>query len=211
MKRLAAILASLSLAFFILASSVMLTLSMKWTYSLSQAEIDQGPYSLSQATIKHNYDNLIDYMFAGPDTKLTFQELPMSPQGEFHFVEVKNLFKFAFNGMIASGAVALLLGIYLIRERSYSFLNWGSFLVFLIPALLSIPVLIDFNATFIKFHEIVFSNNYWIFDPAKDPIILYLPESLFLKNTIIILILIVVWVTLIQLLRHFLSKHSRRI
>lgn len=145
-------------------------------------------------------------MFAGPSETLRFEVLPMSIPGEIHFKEVKALFKFAFNGMILSGIVALIAGGYLISQRKLAFLNKGSLLVLLIPALLSIPVLIDFNATFIKFHEIAFSNNYWIFDPALDPIIRYLPESLFMKNTIIILFLIVIWIFVIQLIRRALQK-----
>lgn len=210
MKRIATILASFSLAFFILTASVMLTLSMKWTYRLSRADIVQVEYNLTDRQIEENYNNLIDYMFAGPSEKLEFLGLPMSPQGEFHFKEVKDLFKFAFNGMLASGGLALVLGGWLIVRKRYSFLNWGSLLVFLIPALLSIPVLIDFNTTFIKFHEIAFSNDYWIFDPALDPIIRYLPQSLFLKNTVIILLIIVLCIALIQALRVSLQKKRGR-
>lgn len=210
MKRIATALASLSLAFFILTSSVMLTLSIKQTYSLSKKDIVQVEYNLTDREIDQNYSNLIDYMFAGSDANLAFETLPMSPQGEFHFKEVKDLFKFAYNGMILSGIVALVCGAYLIYHKKFSFLTKGSILVFIIPAILSIPVLINFNATFIKFHELVFSNDYWIFDPAVDPIIRYLPESLFLKNTLIILWIIVFWVVMIQLLRRFSQKKWSR-
>lgn len=206
MKRILTILAGLSLAFFILTSSVMLTLSMKDTYKLSQDEIIQRHYQLDEATIKQNYDGLIDYMFKGPDAKLSFQGLPMSQQGEIHFKEVKDIFQFFFKGMLITGAISLLLGAWLIREKQLGFLNLGSLLVFLVPAILSVPVLIDFNWTFTKFHELAFSNDYWIFDPRLDPIIDYLPESLFLKNTLIILAIIIVWVLLLQLLRKLLKN-----
>ncbi|MFZ2258705.1 MAG: TIGR01906 family membrane protein [Clostridiaceae bacterium] len=206
MKRIVTILASLSLAFFILTSSVMLTLSIKQTYRLSKEDIVQVEYNLTDQQIDKNYNNLIDYMFAGSEATLKFDTLPMSPQGEFHFMEVKNLFKFAFFGMILSGVIALVCGAYLISQRNFLFLTKGSILVFIIPAILSIPVLINFNATFIKFHELVFSNDYWIFDPRVDPIIRYLPESLFLKNTLIILWFIVLWVVLIQLFRRYTQK-----
>lgn len=206
MNRLSTVLAALCLAFFILTSSVMLTLSFKNTYALSRGEIIEAEYRLDEETIRYNYNHLIDYMFSGPDAKLSFRELPMSPEGEFHFMEVKAIFRFFFTGMVISGIAALSLGFYLVRRRSLAFLNAGSVLVFLIPAILSIPVLIDFNKTFLLFHEIAFSNDYWIFDPAKDPIIRYLPESLFLKNTLIILILIVLWIILVQVIRKTLKR-----
>ena len=206
MKRFATLLAGLSLAFFILTSSVMLTLSIKSTYALSLDDIIQVEYQLDESTMRTNYDGLIDYMFQGPDARLSFQELPMSPQGEFHFWEVKNIFQFFFRGMILSGVLSLVLGIWLSRRGEYHFLDLGSVLVFLVPALLAVPVLIDFNATFIKFHELVFSNDYWIFDPRIDPIIRYLPESLFLKNTLIILAFILVWILLVRLIRRALKR-----
>lgn len=206
MKRFATLLAGLSLAFFILTSSVMLTLSIKSTYALSLDDIIQVEYQLDESTMRTNYDGLIDYMFQGPDARLSFQELPMSPQGEFHFWEVKNIFQVFFRGMILSGVLSLVLGIWLSRRGEYHFLDLGSVLVFLVPALLAVPVLIDFNATFIKFHELAFSNDYWIFDPRIDPIIRYLPESLFLKNTLIILAFILVWILLVRLIRRALKR-----
>ena len=108
--------------------------------------------------------------------------------------------------MVISGLISLFLGAWLNRNKDLGFLNLGSLLVFLVPAILSIPVLINFNWTFTKFHELAFSNDYWIFDPRLDPIIDYLPESLFLKNTLIILAIIVVWILLLQLLRKLLKN-----
>lgn len=206
MKKFQTILTAITMAFFILTSSVILTLSMKWTYSLSQNDIHQVEYNLDQKTIKSNYDGLIDYMFQDGQTKLSFKELPMSPQGEIHFKEVKDLFKFAYYGMIFSGLLTLILGYNLYKLKTVEFLKYGSFLVFLIPAILAIPILSNFEKTFITFHELAFSNDYWIFDPAIDPIIRYLPESLFMKNAIIILILIVLMVVLSMLLRKALKK-----
>ena len=37
--------------------------------------------------------------------------------------------------------------------------------------LLAIPIAVDFNKCFILFHEIMFSNDYWIFNPQLDPVI----------------------------------------
>lgn len=210
MKKPLTLVAGLALAFFILTSSVMLTLSLKATYTWSQPEIRQVEYQLDDATIRRNYDHLIDYMFQSKEARLSFSGLPMSPQGEIHFMEVKDIFQFFFKGMIVSGILSLILGAYLIRQQHPEFLTLGTLLVFLVPALLAVPVLIDFNATFIKFHELAFSNDYWIFDPRLDPIIRYLPESLFLKNTLVILAFILLWILLIQILRKLLKRKMRR-
>lgn len=211
LKLILTILTGVSLAFFILTSSVMLTLSMKWTYRLSRDDIIQVEHQLDEATIVHNYDTLIDYMFAGPDTRLTFRELPMSPEGEFHFWEVKVIFQNFFRAMLISGFITLLISAVLIRERDLRFLNLGSILVFLVPALLAIPVALNFDRAFVMFHEIAFSNDYWIFDPVRDPIIRYLPQSLFLKNTLIILVIIIFWIFLIQGLKKRLKARTRNV
>ena len=54
MKRFATLLAGLSLAFFILTSSVMLTLSIKSTYALSLDDIIQVEYQLDESTMRNN-------------------------------------------------------------------------------------------------------------------------------------------------------------
>lgn len=48
-----------------------------------------------------------------------------------------------------------------------------------ISALLAFAFSRDFNAAFTKFHEIFFSNDLWLFDPAEDYMIRMLPEGLF--------------------------------
>ena len=192
MKNLYKYTAAILLAFFILSSSVITTLAMKFTYRF-QNDINQVEYNLSRETINNNYDNLIDYMFKSNSAKLEFKGLPMSTFGEIHFKEVKDIFRFFYIGMFISLLLVLILGFILIKKyKNPNFLKIGSILVFVIPLILSLPLIIDFSNTFILFHKIAFSNDYWIFDPAKDPIIRYLPESLFFINAIIILVLIVV-------------------
>ena len=187
------ILASLSLSIFILSFSVITTLRMKWTYSIIFVDDSAASfygYNLSEEVIKENYSNLIDYMFSPMGDKLEFKELPMSKEGEIHFYEVKQIFKNFNYLMYGSLITTIFLAVFLISKKNFNFLKFGSILVFIIPLILAIPVIIDFDYTFIKFHELAFSNDYWLFDPFLDPIILYLPQSLFMINTIIIMVLI---------------------
>ena len=37
----------------------------------------------------------------------------------------------------------------------------------------------NWEAFFIGFHHVMFSNDYWLFDPLRDPVILLLPEQFF--------------------------------
>lgn len=194
---------SVFLALFILSFSVILTLRMNWTYKYTKPDKQTASYygfNLKDATINENYNNLIDYMFSPMNEKLTFKELPMSNEGEIHFYEVKVIFRKFIYLMVISLFTVLAIGSYLLKNKNYIFLKKAAKLVILIPVILAIPIAIDFNWTFITFHKIAFSNDYWIFDPIKDAIILYLPESLFMINAIIILIMIVIQTLLITLL-----------
>ena len=60
--------------------------------------------------------------------------------------------------------------------RAYSI----SLVVFLLAiTLLAVAVSVDFTACFTLFHELFFSNDLWLFDPAEDFMIRMLPEGLF--------------------------------
>jgi integral membrane protein (TIGR01906 family) len=49
---------------------------------------------------------------------------------------------------------------------------------------------VGFDTFFIKFHELFFSNDDWLFNPATDPIINVLPEQFFMYCFILFFILI---------------------
>lgn len=53
-----------------------------------------------------------------------------------------------------------------------------------ICAVLAFLVSRDFDAVFTRFHEIFFSNDLWLFDPAEDYMIRMLPEGLFFDMVI---------------------------
>ncbi len=60
--------------------------------------------------------------------------------------------------------------------RAYS-ISLGVFL--LVITLLAVAVSVDFTACFTLFHELFFSNDLWLFDPASDYMIRMLPEGFF--------------------------------
>ena len=68
------------------------------------------------------------------------------------------------------------------------------------PVLLSIPIAINFNACFIMFHKIMFSNDYWIFNPEIDPVINMLPETFFMHMGVAILAIMLICSIVLQLI-----------
>ena len=72
--------------------------------------------------------------------------------------------------------------------------------------LLAIPIAIDFNTCFILFHKIMFSNDYWIFDPQLDPVINMLPEEFFMHMGIVILVIMLIVSIILQLIYRLIKK-----
>ena len=54
-------------------------------------------------------------------------------------------------------------------------------LTILIPLALGLLAVFQWNTVFTVFHTILFRNNYWLFDPRTDPVILILPDSFFFQ------------------------------
>ena len=73
----------------------------------------------------------------------------------------------------------------------YRYLRAAGTLTILIPALLGGLAYMNWNKVFLTFHKILFRNNYWIFDPASDPVILILPDTFFLQCVIVIAVVLV--------------------
>lgn len=58
---------------------------------------------------------------------------------------------------------------------------------------LGIFLVTDFEDFFVKFHEMLFRNSDWMFDPETDPIILALPAEFFMACFILFIILFVIF------------------
>lgn len=56
---------------------------------------------------------------------------------------------------------------------------------------------------FTMFHEIMFRNDYWIFDEATDPVIMILPDAFFLHCAVMIILLILIGSLLCMRFRSF--------
>ncbi|HBJ2615605.1 TPA: TIGR01906 family membrane protein, partial [Clostridium botulinum] len=91
--------------------------------------------------------------------------------------------------------------------KNVSFLKYSSILTIIMPLSLIIPLTLNFDKGFTLFHRIFFSNDYWIFDPNKDPIINLLPEAFFFHSVLLILFFII----LFSLISYILYKNIRKL
>ena len=183
------ILISLCLALFIISASVTITLNFRPLYyhDISSLQIEETS-GFSKKVIRENYDALIDYnqFFYSGKLKLT---LPMSREGKIHFEEVKRIFV----GIEYLCVITLILSCFLIkrkiRSRNIDFLRSASIITVLLPVIVGILCAFNWDAAFTLFHEIMFRNDYWIFD---DPEIMILPDAFFFHCAVMIILLILI-------------------
>jgi len=145
----------------------------------------------SRDLIVRNYNVLIEYNMFWGAPKLVFPDLAMSASGEKHFAEVKNIF--VLMQYTAMGTLALLIPImrYSTKKNLHNWYKWVIYAAIVVLAVVGGAIAIDWEGTFVLFHQIVFNNNDWLFDPAFDPVIMILPDEVFLTDAALIMGLIV--------------------
>lgn len=179
---------ALVLTLTIISVSVVFTLAFRPLYYLDISALDiPGQSGYSEEEIRDNYDVLIDYNLSFGGGQLEFPTLAMSEPGRIHFEEVRDIFNL-FKYMAAAGTVVSIAGIvFCTRRKEYKYLKLTSILTVALPAVLGILVALNWEQAFVTFHHIAFDNDYWIFDPATDPVIMILPDTFFLHCALMIL------------------------
>lgn len=140
--------------------------------------------------IKRNYDTLIDYNSPFHKGDLEFPDLPSSPEGLQHFVEVKDIFTAFYYIAIITAITCTLIILYKKKQKDNSYLLVSSITVVVLPIIVALFAAIDFDKTFVLFHKIFFRNDYWIFSAKLDPVINILPQTFFLHCLILIVIIL---------------------
>lgn len=207
MKKLINIVISFSVAIFIISGSIILGLKYKSLYYYDVENLNISAVSgFSEDEIKLNYDYLIDYNLNSNVDEFHLPTIEYSKEGKIHFQEVRNIFQIIEKMFYMSGVISMLGIILSIKNKNIKFLNTSSIITILLPIITAIPLMINFNYFFIKFHETVFSNDYWIFDPNIDPVINILPQDVFFHIGILILAIIFIMSILLQISYRVLNK-----
>lgn len=207
MRKLLNVVISICLALFVIGSSVIITMNIKNIYYNDIDKLNiESMIDLSREDIIENYDYLIDYNLSWNAGEFELPSLPSSPNGKIHFEEVRDIFQNVKVLTIITGIISIIGGILQIRKGQFKFLRNASILIVIMPILLAIPIAINFNACFIMFHKIMFSNDYWIFNPIIDPVINMLPEAFFMHMGVAILAIMIVGSTILQLMYHKVKK-----
>lgn len=166
----------------------MLTVGFKNLYYFDIGYLNIPKISgFSEEEIKLNYDYLIDYNLSFKEKEFHMPTIKYSNEGKIHFEEVREIVQNVIK-LFGLCFIVCLIGLTLnIRGKNIEILNTTSKTLISIPLLLLLPIIVDFDKSFVIFHKLLFDNDYWIFDPILDPVITILPEEFFLHAGLMIL------------------------
>ena len=190
------------LSIFNILLATVVVLNCKGTYRIANKifQIDKN-LNIPRNKLYDEYGNIIDFINNPKTTDLSFESFTLSNNALYHFVEVRKIFIGIYIFLIFS--ISLLV-IYLLinKKRIKKAIGNIPVISLLITIVTSFVIIgssmVNFNYLFKIFHEIIFTNDYWIFDTVKDSIILALPEEFFLLCAIIIIVLSII-ITCIEL------------
>lgn len=177
---------------FLVSFAVTVTLNFKPLYYMDMKLLDIPEQSGYPAElIRENFDALIEYNNITYSGELCFKGMPMSESGRIHFEEVKVVFSIFEWMCIICGTLFLVGAVVQCRRHDYGFFKTTAVGSIAIPAVLGVFVLSDWETVFVEFHELVFNNDYWIFNPVTDPVITILPDTYFMHCALMIVLIVV--------------------
>ena len=169
---------------FLLSLAILLTIYLSWLiYPLEISWLNlTSRVHVQPQTIQHNFNVLMDYLTNPLSQVLAMPDFPSSASGIHHFVVVKGLFHLAQGVALVTLPFFYIFWNQVVRKGFLSL--YRKTLVFMVglPVGLGLfGVFIGFERFFTLFHQFLFvGDDTWLFDPAKDPVILILPENFFL-------------------------------
>lgn len=196
---IAAVLASILLIFTMLITSFEIAMYSDFNYY----EKEYAKYNVTEdltmkmADVIQVTHEMMDYLRGDRENLVVYTTIDGVENQEFfndqdksHMADVKNLF---IGGLylrtIALVFVVILFGGLVALKNRWTYILPRGFQIGLgisagLTAFLGVACAINFNAVFTKFHELFFTNDLWIFDPATDYMIRMLPEGFFFDMVI---------------------------
>lgn len=143
---------------------------------------------LDAGAVRRNYDALCDYMFLWNRNPLTLPDFAMSEHGRIHFADCKRIFD-AVQILCAATGIFTLAWVFL-KKYTRRCLLICTGLTIAVPSVLGLLAVFRWDSLFVAFHTILFRNDYWLFDPRTDPVILALPDAFFFQCAAGILLIV---------------------
>ena len=192
---------------FLLSLAILLTIYLAWlVYPLEISWLNlTNRVHLQPQTIQHNFNALMDYLTNPLSQVLEMLDFPSSASGIHHFAVVKGLFHLAQGVAVVTLPIFYLFWKQVIQKGFLPLYRRALLIILSLPLVLGlVGVFIGFEQFFTLFHQILFvGDDTWLFDPAKDPVILILPENYFLHAFLL-------YFCLYELIFGFLYLQSRK-
>ena len=169
---------------FLLSLAILLTIYLSWlVYPLEISWLNlTSRVDLKSDIIQYNFHILMDYLTNPFNPVLEMPDFPSSESGLHHFAVVKGLFHLTQGVALVTLPFFYIFWNQVVRKGFLSL--YRKTLVFMVglPVGLGLfGVFIGFERFFTLFHQfLLIGDDTWLFDPAKDPVILILPENFFL-------------------------------
>ena len=206
MNKVKDIVFSISLSLMIFTGAIYFTVAFKQLYYFDIEYLNISEKTgISSEEIKLNYDYMVDFNIKNNVEPFKLPTIKSSKEGAIHFEEVRDIFQIVKRTFYVSSIISIIGSYFYIKDRKFNIFKEVSKLLIIIPIVVAIPLIINFQKSFVIFHEIMFSNDYWIFDPKLDPVINILPEEFFFHGGIIILFIVL----LSNIVLYNLSKITR--
>lgn len=169
----------------------------------SQVNELSAAVGLTHEQLQTSYKAIVEYLFHPFSDDIQIPYFSSSPQGVHHFRDVKLLIQ--VNTIISLVSLVFIprLVRFLKKARRNIVLDNGFTILYGLPLVLLFVIFISFDRLFIVFHQILFTNDYWLFDPQLDPIINVLPETYFM---ILFVLAILIYEGIIVLINLYYKK-----
>jgi integral membrane protein (TIGR01906 family) len=219
----AIVLFCLCLPVFLLATALRLEINAQGLYEDGFERFNvSGVTGISPPELKTAAHQLIDYFNGRADTpQVEVQKLghrlPLYNQKELtHLQDVRGLVEMLYTlqwvtlGLLALAAVLL---IYLDRRSrsggAAGALLWGGVTTLSLAGIFTLWAVFGFNSFFILFHQLSFTNELWLLDPARDYLIMLFPGEFFYRLTVLAFCGVVGAAVVFVLLGNYLRRRGK--
>lgn len=177
-------------------------------YDIVNLDIEKSS-GIDVSTMKTNYNYLINFLNQSNPADFILPTLNSSVNGKTHFFEVHKIFS-NLNYFLYFSIIFIIISVIIsIKNKIYLYLKISGISLIAFPLIL-IPIFMSgFTDYFDNFHKILFRNDFWLFDPDTDPIILILPESFFMHCLILIVFLSMLFGFTLYMVYRILHKKQK--
>lgn len=169
-----------ALYLWLISGTVIVTINASWLYWLNAiGQRLAATVNLSLGQLMTNYYQLLAYLNFPWVPRLVMNDFTDSAGALRHFADVKSLFMLTDVVFIVTSVIVYFFYRQLKRRQQLWRFVLPMQTALWVPPLVTVIMAINFDQFFVWFHELLFSNSDWLFDPLLDRIIIVLPESFF--------------------------------